>query len=301
MSHQHIASRGRRLASGLALSLGLAAAFAPALRLPVLASPQIRLEEVVSSGGKKSSRKRKKHKKASAAKKTGKKAARKGTGSRAKQQRKDGFRKVGRKWYFYRDKKKQTGWIEEGGRRYYGKRSGSGKGSLLTGWQKIGGKEYYFLPSGRKGVCGSLCTDRVRKINGISCKFSKDGVYKGAKYRGSRSGFINRVGEMARENQRKNNILATVVVAQACLETGYGRVAPGHNLFGIYGGRYSSEQESMAAYNAYIRRYFPSLIGCRSYSVYAGRIGRGGYAQAGGYDSALLSIIRTYRLTRFSR
>ena len=112
---------------------------------------------------------------------------------------------------------------------------------------------------------------------------------------------MSRIGEMARHNQRKNNILATVTVAQAILETGYGSVKPHNNLFGIYGGRYSSEVESMEGYNAYIRKYFPSLIGCRNYYTYASRIGNGGYAQAGGYTSALLQIISQNGLTKYAK
>lgn len=213
-----------------------------------------------------------------------------------------GFVKVGARWYCYgEDHRKMTGWIHIGGRKYYGKTSGSGKGSLLTGWQTIGGKEYYFSETGGAGAVGCAYAGCTKKVNGISCVFNQEGVFTGCRYAGGTGSFVSRIGEMARHNQRKNNILATVTVAQAILETGYGSVKPHNNLFGIYGGRYRSEAESMEGYNAYIRRYFPSLIGCRNYYTYASRIGNGGYAQAGGYTSALLQIISQNGLTKYAK
>ncbi len=188
-----------------------------------------------------------------------------------------------------------------GGRKYYGRTSGSRKGSLLTGWQTIGGKEYYFSETGGAGAVGRAYAGCTKKVNGISCVFNQEGVFTGCRYAGGTDSFVSRIGEMARHNQRKNNILATVTVAQAILETGYGSVKPHNNLFGIYGGRYSSEAESMEGYNAYIRKYFPSLIGCRNYYTYASRIGNGGYAQAGGYTSALLQIISQNGLTKYAK
>ena len=179
--------------------------------------------------------------------------------------------------------------------------SGSRKGSLLTGWQTIGGKEYYFSETGGAGAVGRAYAGCTKKVNGISCVFNQEGVFTGCRYAGGTGSFVSRIGEMARHNQRKNNILATVTVAQAILETGYGSVKPHNNLFGIYGGRYSSEAESMEGYNAYIRKYFPSLIGCRNYYTYASRIGNGGYAQAGGYTSALLQIISQNGLTKYAK
>ncbi len=203
-----------------------------------------------------------------------------------------GFVKSGARWYYYsEDHRMTTGWIHVGGWKYYGRTSGSRKGSLLTGWQTIGGKEYYFSETGGAGAVGRAYAGCTKKVNGISCVFNQEGVFTGCRYAGGTDSFVSRIGEMARHNQRKNNILATVTVAQAILETGYGSVKPHNNLFGIYGGRYSSEAESLEGYNAYIRRYFPSLIGCRNYYTYASRIGNGGYAQAGGYTSALLQII----------
>lgn len=214
---------------------------------------------------------------------------------------KKGFVKKNGRWYYYNEQGKlQTGWIRVGSATYYGKKSGSHAGALVTGWVRSGGREYYFRRSGGKGKTGMMYTG-TQKVNGISCHFTDEGVFTGCTHAGSRRGFINRVGEMARENQRKHNILATVVVAQACLETGYGRVVPGNNLFGLYGKRFSSWQGSFEGYNAYIRRYFPRLVGVRSYVRYASTIGSGGYAAAGNYGQSLLWIIRRYNLTKFAR
>ena len=245
-------------------------------------------------------------KKSSKTKTTKKKTTSKTTSSKKNQttdiSSRVGFVKVGSRWYYYGENhKKQTGWIVVNGKRYFGKKSGTGKGSLLTGWQTIGGVEYYFSPKGGAGVYGRAYAGCTRKVNGISCRFNAEGAFVGCRYAGSGSGFVNRVGEMARDNQRKNNILATVVVAQAILESGYGSTRPYNNLFGLYGGRYSSEAECMEAYNTYIRTYFPSLIGCLNYYTYATRIGNGGYAQAGGYASALLQIIQRDGLTKYAR
>lgn len=209
--------------------------------------------------------------------------------------------KNGKVYYYGEDHKLKTGWIIVNGKRYYAKKKKPYKGSLLTGWQRIKGKEYYFRRTGKKGKYGMAYAGETKDVNGIACKFDKNGVFLGCRHAGSRSGFINRVGEMARDNQRKNNILATVVVAQACLETGYGKYIYHNNLFGLYGKRFGSWQGSIEGYNSYIRTYFPSLIGVRSYSYYVNRIANGGYAAASNYGSSLMSIISSYNLTRFAR
>lgn len=210
-------------------------------------------------------------------------------------------KKNGRVYYYGKDHKKKTGWIIVNGKRYFGKKRKPYKGSLLTGWHTFGGKEYYFRESGKPGKYGLAYAGKVQEVNGIACRFDKSGVFLGCRYAGSRSGFIGQVGEMARDNQRKNDILATVVVAQACLETGYGEYIYHNNLFGLYGKRFGSWQSSIEGYNTYIRTYFPSLIGVHSYSYYVNRIGNGGYAAAPNYGSILMSIIREKNLTRFSR
>ena len=252
-----------------------------------------------AKGSKKGSKKNSVSKKKAA---STKKAAAKKTAAKKTAAVRQGFVKSGARWYYYSEEHRMTtGWIHVGGRKYYGRTSGSRKGSLLTGWQTIGGKEYYFSETGGAGAVGRAYAGCTKKVNGISCVFNQEGVFTGCRYAGGTDSFVSRIGEMARHNQRKNNILATVTVAQAILETGYGSVKPHNNLFGIYGGRYSSEAESMEGYNAYIRKYFPSLIGCRNYYTYASRIGNGGYAQAGGYTSALLQIISQNGLTKYAK
>lgn len=229
-------------------------------------------------------------------------AAKKKKKKKAKNIVRTGFVRIKGKYYYYgADHKVKTGWFSVRGKKYFGKRKGANKGSLFSGWHTIDGKEYYFSPKKKKGAFGAAYAGCTRKVNGISCKFDGDGAFVKCRFAKKRGGFVNRIGEMARDNQRKNNILASVVVAQAILETGYGRVIPHNNLFGIYGGRYGSERASMEGYNSYIRTYFPGLIGCRSYYHYATRIGSGGYAQAYGYGRALIQIIRRDGLTRFSR
>lgn len=47
--------------------------------------------------------------------------------------------------------------------------------------------------------------------------------------------FIERIAPMAMVNMRIYGILASVTIAQAALESGWGAHAPGNNLFGIKG------------------------------------------------------------------
>ena len=218
---------------------------------------------------------------------------------------KNGFVKRSGRWYYLVDGKKQTGWITVGKRVYYGKKHGSYKGSLLEGWQEIGKKEYYFRESGKKKVVCSAVRGRTEKINGISCVFRKDGSFKKYKYASGRGGFINTVGELARHNQCRNNLLASLTVAQACLETGYGRQMYRNNLFGIRAGSgyrsYRSYEESVKDYTAFMRRYIPRIFGVRNASTACAIVGRSGYAEAGGYGSILISIVHSNGLTRFDR
>lgn len=233
-----------------------------------------------------------------------KKKTKKKTKAKTKK-KKTGFVKKNGNWYFLKDGKRQTGWITFKGRRYFAYKKGSRKGRLVRGWFKRGKKEYYFRETGKKRVVCSMAIDCTVKINGIKCIFDEDGNFVKCKYAGKKNGFINTVGEMARLNQVRNNILASLVVAQACVETGFGANVYRNNLFGIYHGNsygsYSSWEESLEDYVDFMHTYIPSIFGVRDWSTACYIVGHSGYAAASNYYSALVSVVQSNNLTRFDK
>ena len=219
--------------------------------------------------------------------------------------KKEGFVKKNGHYYYYQDGKKQTGWITVGDRQYYGIKSGSNRGRLVTGWYTIRKEKYFFREEGKKGVICSLAIDGTAKVNGIMCVFDEDGELVDCKYAGSTDGFVNKVGELARMNQAKNNILASLVVAQACVETGYGANIYHNNLFGIRAGsgyrKYDSYEEAIEDYTNFMHRYIPRIFGVRDWRTACYIVGRSGYAEAGGYGNALTSVTVSSNLTRFNK
>ncbi len=219
--------------------------------------------------------------------------------------KKNGFVKKNGNWYYYSEGSKKTGWFTVGKRRYYAYHSSGKRGRLAKGWATIRGKDYYFRAKGKKGVICSQAINCTAEVNGIKCVFDEEGQIKKFKNAKNSKGFINTVGEMARKNQAYNNILASLVVAQACLETGYGSHVYRNNLFGIrsgYGYRsYDSWQESMDDYVQFMKSYIPWIFGVRDSYTACSIVGRSGYAEAGGYGSLLYSIIKSNKLTRFNQ
>ncbi len=235
-----------------------------------------------------------------------KKAAKKKSSKKKKKNaRKNGFVRKNGSWYYYEEGKKKTGWITVGTRRYYAVRTGSRRGRLVEGWFTIKKKQYYFREEGKKGVICSLAAGGTCKVNGIKCIFDEEGQFVKCKHAGSTDGFINEIGEKARINQVYNNILASLVVAQACLETGYGSNVYHNNLFGIRAGsgyrRYDSYDESIEDYVEFMHTYIPRIFGVRDSGTACSIIGRSGYAEAGGYGSILMSIVSSNDLTRFDK
>ncbi len=222
-----------------------------------------------------------------------------------KKKKKNGFVKNNGNWYYLVDGVKQTGWFTVGNRRFYAYHSSSKRGRLAKGWTTIKGTKYFFRTKGKKGVICAQAVSCTTEVNGIKCVFDEEGQIKKYKYAKDTDGFINTVGEMARANQAHNDILASLVVAQACLETGYGSSVYHNNLFGIrsgYGYRsYDSWQESMDDYVDFMKSYIPWIFGVRDSYTACSIVGRSGYAEAGGYGSLLYSIIKSNNLTRFNR
>ena len=218
---------------------------------------------------------------------------------------KTGFVKKKGNWYYYLNGKKQKGWITVGNRTYFARKKGKQKYQLVKGWKKIKKKWYYFRENGKKGKVCSMVKGRTFKVNGISCVFNADGSFKKYKYAGKKNGFVQKIGEMARENQARNNILASILTAQACLETGYGRHIYHNNLFGIRAGKgyrhYSSWEKSVEDYTEFMRQYIPWLFGVRNAHRACSIVGSSGYAQAWNYGSMLSSIVSSHNLTRFNK
>ena len=218
---------------------------------------------------------------------------------------KTGFVKKKNEWYYLVEGKRQKGWITVGSRTYFARKKGKDKYKLVKGWLKQGKKWYYFREKGKRGKICSMVAGKTQKVNGIACIFNEDGTLNRYKHAGRKKGFVQKIGEMARDNQAKNNILASLVTAQACLETGYGRAIHGNNLFGIRSGyryrRYSSWEKSLEDYTEFMKSYVPEVFGVRNASRACRIVGSSGYAQASDYGSALLSIVQSQDLTRFNK
>lgn len=143
--------------------------------------------------------------------------------------------------------------------------------------------------------------------------------------------FIEKIGAMAREDMKKTKILASLTIAQAILESNWGRsslsVAPNYNLFGIKGAyngqscvfptsecyngkwvqinanfrKYPSWSESIADHSALFNNYnrYANLRGCTDYKLACRYVREDGYATDPSYTSKLINLIETYNLNRF--
>ena len=235
-----------------------------------------------------------------------KKKTKKKTKKKKKAVQKEGFVKKNGNWYFLEKGRKKTGWFTVGDKKFYGFKKGSQKGQLAMGWQTIGKRDYFFRQEGRAGVICALCVNCVAKANGIACIFDEEGNIEKCKNAEKSDGsFVNEVGELARLNQAKNDILASLVVAQACVETGFGANIYCNNIFGIRAGsgwrKYKDYQEAIDDYVAFMHQYIPRIFGVHDWQSACWIIGRSGYAEAGNYGSALVSVVQSHKLTRFNK
>lgn len=144
--------------------------------------------------------------------------------------------------------------------------------------------------------------------------------------------FIKTVGTLARADMQKSKILASLTIAQAILESGWGKsglTVKANALFGIkanrwtgkvyscatkecYDGKtytnttacfraYGSWAESVADHSAFLcglRRY-RAVIGETNYKKACRAIKAAGYATAPNYAESLISLIEEYRLTDY--
>lgn len=254
---------------------------------------------------------------------------------------KTGWVNTNNNWSYYQQGKKVTGWLQGGNDWYYFDQNGK----MATSWLQGGNDWYYFnLSSGRmqKGWLDEKGDWYYFKNNGMMAT----GYYNG--YLFSNSGkwisnftltglgakdFISQIGEVAKIVADEYGIYASMMIAQAGLESGWGSSMlsqQAHNLFGVkwsgkgnyvtmptleyYGGAYHTVNAPFAAYNT----YYESLVGyatmiktrfpksTKSYSpTYqdAARNLRNGiygtYATDPEYASKLISVINTYGLYKY--
>jgi len=140
--------------------------------------------------------------------------------------------------------------------------------------------------------------------------------------------FINAVKDGAIEAYRKYNIFASLTIAQAILESGWGKYAPGNNLFGIKwsegcgydkqlldtqeweGGKYVTIKACFRAYNSMAdsvydhaqlllaTRYEP-VRASKTYIEACQQIKVCGYATSPTYTENLIKLIEQYELYKY--
>jgi len=147
----------------------------------------------------------------------------------------------------------------------------------------------------------------------------------------SNQAFIDKIGPQATRAMHKTNVLASLTIAQAILESNWGKVAPGNMLFGIKAGsswKGSTQKlwthefikgvktKVQATFRAYASWYdslldhgslltgnarYKDVVGCKDYKRACKAIQAAGYATDPKYADKLISLIEKYDLTRFDR
>jgi flagellum-specific peptidoglycan hydrolase FlgJ len=142
--------------------------------------------------------------------------------------------------------------------------------------------------------------------------------------------FIESIGQAAHNDMIKSKILASVTIAQAILESAWGKsglATKGNNLFGIkgtyngksvtmltsecYNGKwckikapfrkYPSIKESISDHSAMLERMkrYSNIVGNNDYEEVCHYLQKDGYATDPNYPSKLINIIDSYNLVRF--
>lgn len=125
----------------------------------------------------------------------------------------------------------QTGWTKVGRSWYYMNNSGQ----MQRGWKKLENEWYYLTTN------GPMATGFIQD-KGHWYYLNESGIYEDLTILNENptaKEFIDVISKYAVKIAEDNDIYASVIVAQAALETGYGKSAlsrtPNHNLFGIKG------------------------------------------------------------------
>ena len=142
--------------------------------------------------------------------------------------------------------------------------------------------------------------------------------------------FLDKIGPMAAADMKKTGILASLTIAQAILESGWGKsglTLKANNLFGIkgkYNGasiscktkewdgskyititaafrKYPSWAESVADHSALFLRLdrYKNLRGCTDYKKACQYVREDGYATDPAYTTKLVQLIEKYGLTQY--
>ena len=182
---------------------------------------------------------------------------------------KSGYKKVNGNYYLFSTKKKvgrygrmQTGWQNVSGKIFYFSESGIKKtglsevgknlyyfaenggktrGQVKTGWVTVNDKKYYFRTSGKVGKkFGAAYRGTTVKIKGTKYTFDANGVLAESKTTSAATGanaqFIEKIGALAHADMLATGVLASVTVAQAIVESNYGKsvlAVQANNLFGM--------------------------------------------------------------------
>lgn len=151
--------------------------------------------------------------------------------------------------------------------------------------------------------------------------------------------FITKVGKMAKKDMAKSKILASITIAQACLESGYGEselARKANNLFGIkkhdWKGKtyakdsyevengkkvlrrsvfraYDSWQDSINDHSKYLAtrsldgktKLYAAVVGETNYKKAAKALQKAGYSTYPNYAEMLVGLIEKYDLTRYDK
>lgn len=150
----------------------------------------------------------------------------------------------------------------------------------------------------------------------------------------SKSQFIKKLGPLAREDYKRTGILASVTLAQAILESGWGQSylsEKSNNLFGIKKGstmwpgggwdgssstskggsayrKYSCAEDSITDHSAYLlnskrgsSKRYAGITKTKSYRKQFQIIRNGGYCTSSSYVSQLCNIVKKYNLTKYDK
>ena len=147
--------------------------------------------------------------------------------------------------------------------------------------------------------------------------------------------FIERIGGLAAADMQKSGVLASLTIAQAILESGWGKsglTVKGNALFGIKAGKswsgkvysaktqecydgvnfttitalfraYDSWEESVADHSALLTGLprYRAVVGEKDYKAACRAIKAAGYATAPDYAEQLIKIIECYALTQYDK
>lgn len=269
-----------------------------------------------------------------------------------------GWVQCNKRVYYYTSAGKQvTGLSKVGTRWYYFSRIGNStkKGALLTGFLLISRKWHCFHSKGKVGsTYGSAYINETVKIGKYYYTFDSKGIMikkvravqtetetpssETEKKPTTNAQFIEQIGKLARSDMKKTGILASVTVAQAILESNYGKstlAVYANNLFGmkassstpadqiyrmrtieyvngsqvyVYANfrKYSSWSKSLLAHSSYLatskngkKLRYAGIVGEKDYKKALQIIQNGGYATNPSYASLLSRVIQSNNLTRF--